>query len=393
MTKNIVIILLSVSPERVTGGSAYVRNILDNILAADKDNFYHLILSTTNSRYFKNRYDNYQNVQFYVFGICRDITINPLRGFKKLLAKVGRNQQVKEAIIKEEVQSIIDRSGVDIVFYPSGNMYPTGLKNAKTIVTIFDLQHEYISNSNNFSEEYLARRKRDSMYATHNSSHLIAISEFTKQSLVEKYGISPDKISVIYLASHQKTTDCLSSIKLPEDFIFYPAAVWPHKHHRVLVGALNLLKSEFPDLHIIFSGLLKNKKSKEEILAWAASCGLKDKVHFLGFVLDEDMSCIYKKTKILVYPSSFEGFGIPLVEAFSYGVPVIAADNTSISEVVGTAGILVETGNVQALADAIKRVLLNDGLRADLVKRGYERAKDFSWTVAAKKTVELFNSL
>ena len=97
-----------------------------------------------------------------------------------------------------------------------------------------------------------------------------------------------------------------------------------------------------------------------------------------------------KKSKL---PSSFEGFGIPLVEAMQFGVPVIAADNTSIAEVVGNAGILVKTGDAEALAGAIEKVLTDKSLRDELIEKGHERAKIFSWEKAAKETLAVFNSI
>ena len=139
--------------------------------------------------------------------------------------------------------------------------------------------------------------------------------------------------------------------------------------------------------------MTKSKKIKEELYALTEAYGLTDRIHFFGFVPDEDMPSIYKQAKALVYPSSFEGFGIPLVEAFKFGTPVIAADNSSISEVVGGAGILFKTGDLGMLTKGIERILSDDSLRGDLIKKGRERAKDFSWDASARKTLDVLNHL
>ena len=389
--KNIAISLLSVSPQRATGSFIYIKNLLGNLFVSDDDNNYFLILNKDGYEYFKDKFSGYPNVKFQVLRISRDVFSSPLRAILKLIARAKKDDHAKEEILKKEIQYFVEKNKIDIVFYPFGVIYPAGLKNVKTVTTIFDIQHEYLSS--NFPEKYLKRRKRDSIYAIRNSDRIIAISQFTKLSLMEKYGVDPDKVSVIYLAPQEQVVNHCSQLGLPDNFVFYPAAMWPHKNHKILIEAMSLLRLKFPDIHLIFTGPVKNKKLKEELVSLAVSCGLKDRTNFMGFVLDENMSLIYKKAKVLVFPSSFEGFGIPLVEAFSYGVPVIAADNTSISEIVGTAGILVETGNVQALAGAIEEVLSDDNFRQDLIKRGHERARDFSWAETARKTLDVFNCL
>lgn len=390
MRKHIAVSLLSISPESATGSFVYIKNLLDNLLALDKDNFYYLILTSANGRYFTNRYQSYRNIRYYVSDARRDFFLNPFRALLKVSAKIRNNRQAREAIIRKEIQRFIGNNKVNIMFFPAGTIYPAGLQHVKTITTVLDLQHEYVPN--NFLETYLARRKKDSAYVAYNSDHIIAISNFTKNSLIEKYGISPDKVTVIYLAPQSVVID-KTDLKLPKNFIFYPAAIWPHKNHMVLVEAMNLLKFRFPDLHLIFTGLIKNKNLKEKLDALIASYGLKDKMHFLGFVPDKDLPLIYKNTRALVYPSSFEGFGIPLVEAFNYGAAVVAADNTSISEIVGDAGLLFETGNVEMLTRSVEKILLDETLRDNLIRKGKKRAGNFSWVETARKTFYVLKRL
>jgi len=393
MAKKIAVNLLLTSPKSVTGSFVYIKNILEAIFAIDRENQYILIGSFVCLNFFKKKYSGLQNVSYQAVDIRKDLIFNSLRAMSKLAAKFRHDFSAKEKIIKYEVQKVIDDEGIEIFFCPSSAIFPIGLKSIKIVTTVLDLQHEYLPK--NFSSNYLKRRENDCRNVVDYSDKIIAISNYTKQSLVEKYNANLDKIETIYLApqASQKMMPSRLSLNLPDEYIFYPAAIWPHKNHKVIIGAVALLKSKFPNLHLVFSGSIKNGKLKEELDALTISCNLKDRVHFLGFVSDEYMPLIYERAKLFVYPSSFEGFGIPLVEAFNYGVPVIAAENTSIGEVVGTAGILVETGNVGAFADAIEKVLSDPDLGQDLIRRGYERAKDFSWTKAANKTLELFNSL
>ncbi|OGN10641.1 MAG: hypothetical protein A3J46_05540 [Candidatus Yanofskybacteria bacterium RIFCSPHIGHO2_02_FULL_41_11] len=391
MSGKIAINLLSISPKSSTGSFVYIKNLLDSLFALDTDSLYFLIIDNASRTYFIKRFKNYPNVKYHAVSIRRDLLLNPVRALLKLWAKIKKDRRRREAIIKGEVQRFLDKKRINLMFFPSGTMYPAGLKNIKTVTTVFDLQHEYFPN--NFSNAYLARRRTDTAYASHNSDRIIAISEFTKRSIVEKYEINPDKIIVIYLAPQQEKDSRPSLSGLPANFIFYPAAIWLHKNHRILIEATKVLKSKFPNLHLVFTGMTKSKKIKEELYALTEAYGLTDRIHFFGFVPDEDMPSIYKQAKALVYPSSFEGFGIPLVEAFKFGTPVIAADNSSISEVVGGAGILFKTGDLGMLTKGIERILSDDSLRGDLIKKGRERAKDFSWDASARKTLDVLNHL
>lgn len=390
MKKNIAVSLLSISPESATGSFVYVKNLLDNLFLQDKHNSYFLIVTSANADYFKKRYKNLANVRFYLSDIRRDIFNNPVRLILRSIAKVAGSRILREKIVAAEIQNFIDANKIEIIFFPSGAIYPKAIRNAKIVTTILDLQHEYFPE--NFTEPYLNRRRGDSAYAARNSDHIISISNYTKSSIVKTYGIDSGKISVIYLAP-QDGYGGKTDIELPDNFVFYPAAVWPHKNHKVAVRAMDLIKDKFPDLHLVFTGIIKNTKLKEELDALIEDYGLNGRIHFLGFVSDKIMAAIYKKAKALVFPSAFEGFGIPVVEAFRYGIPVIAADNSSISEIAASGGILVETGNAGALAEALARVLSDDNLKQDLIKKGHERAKDFDWEIAGRQTLDVFERL
>ncbi|MBV9242467.1 MAG: glycosyltransferase family 4 protein [Acidobacteria bacterium] len=130
-----------------------------------------------------------------------------------------------------------------------------------------------------------------------------------------------------------------------------------------------------------------------ESVAAAAKYGVKEKIRFLGFVPDEDLPALYSAATIFVYPSFFEGFGLPPLEAMQCGTPVITGNLTSLPEVVGDAGIMVDPYDVNAIGTAIELLLADKNLRQDLSRRGIERAKGFSWETTARKTLEVFESV
>jgi len=391
-TKQIAINILWLSHKDVTGGFIYTQNLLDNLFSIDNKNKYTIFLKKSDFSYFKKRYRTHDNVSLIIIDIRKDIVSNPLRAISKFIAKIKNDNEKKEKIVRKEIQNYIKKVCIDIIFFPSGIIYPKGLEDIKMVSTMYDLQHEYYPE--NFSENQVSFKRKEYEYTAQNSDHIIAISNYTKQSIVDKYNINLDKISVIYLdAIKLKENAYENEIKLPEEFIFYPAALWPHKNHKLLVEVLNDLKNKFQNLHIVFTGITKKKKLKEEIDILINKYNLSNKVLFLGFVSDETLNFIYKKAKILVFPSSFEGFGIPIIEAFINKLPVIAARNSSISEIVGDAGLLFETNNTEECRKCIERILTDRNLRENLIEKGLKRAQDFSWRKTAEQTLVVFENI
>src|SRR3989338_8582493 len=378
------------SPKSVTGAFIYIEEILPALFRAGRGRTYYLLGHLDTIKYFKNKYQNFSNVKYHVFDIRRDIFVNPIRALRKLSAKIRNDYATRETIFTKEVNLFLKKENIGLYFSPSQTIFPTGLVGVKNVTTILDLQFEYFPE--NFPASYLEKRRRDAMYAVEHSDCLIAISNYTKKTLVEKYDGKPEKIQTVLWAAHEAKAE-LVKIDAPQDFVLYPAALWPHKNHHVLIKALGILKDRLPTLHVIFTGLIKGQDLKRNLDSLIEKEEVKNRVSFLGFLSDGKLRSLYNETRGLVFPSSFEGFGIPLVEAMQFGVPIIAADNTSITEVVGNVGILVKTGDAEALAGAIEKVLTDKRLRDELIEKGRERAKIFSWEKAAEETLAVFNSI
>jgi glycosyltransferase involved in cell wall biosynthesis len=384
--KNIAINLFFLSSNNITGGFLYIQNLLDNLVKIDKNNHYYLILNRKN-KYFKERYKKNKNIKFKI--INANPLLNPLNSFCKILSKIQKNETKYENILKKEIQNYIDKEGIDIVFFPANIIYPRGLNRIKKIVTIFDLQHEYLPE--NFKKSYLEYRKNNFLYSATNSDHIIAISEYTKRSISEKYKIDLKKITTTYLGC-DIITNPQSQISVPKNYIFYPAAFWPHKNHKILIQILNNLKNKYTNLELVFTGILKNEELKDQLERLITQNQLKNKIHFLGFVSNEDLNFIYKNAKLLVIPSSFEGFGMPVIEAFKHKIPVIAANNTSLKEIVNNEKALFETNNLEDLQNKIKKVLNNQIFRKKIISQGYAWSQNFSWEKTARDTLNVLEN-
>src|SRR3990167_3622722 len=342
------------SPKSVTGAFIYIEEILPALFRAGRGRTYYLLGHLDTIKYFKNKYQNFSNVKYHVFDIRRDIFVNPIRALRKLSAKIRNDYATRETIFTKEVNLFLKKENIGLYFSPSQTIFPTSLVGVKSVTTILDLQFEY------FPENFPA-------------SNL-------------------EKIQTVLWAAHEAKAE-LVKIDAPQDFVLYTAALWPHKNHHVLIKALGILKDRLPTLHVIFTGLIKGQDLKRNLDSLIEKEEVKNRVSFLGFLSDGKLRSLYNETRALVFPSSFEGFGIPLVEAMQFGVPIIAADNTSITEVVGNVGILVKTGDAEALAGAIEKVLTDKRLRDELIEKGRERAKIFSWEKAAEETLAVFNSI
>jgi glycosyltransferase involved in cell wall biosynthesis len=389
MQRTRAVSLLGLSYKDVTGGFVYAENLLEHLLEIDREHTYCLILNLRSLHYFKKRYGARSNIRFFVVDVRQDIFLNPLRALKKIFLKIRKDERGLEKMVRKEIQNFLHRHRITLLFFPASHVYPRGLTRVRTIVTVYDLQHIHFPEY--FSERARARRDEQYRYIALHADHIISISNYTKDDLVRRYSIPREKIAVIHLGGRRAKET--RKVEVPRQYMFYPAAFWPHKNHLFLIEALEDLQSRFPDLHLVFTGVTKKKQARETLEHASIVRSLEHKIHFLGFVEEEELAYIYKHASLLAFPSSFEGFGMPIVEAFEYGIPVIAADNSSITEVVGSAGLLFETNNIAKFVQHVTAVLANKSQREALIQRGRERAKLFSWRKTAEQTHALFDSL
>lgn len=292
-------------------------------------------------------------------------------------------------------------SPVDLLFIPAHTLPFLGRRSIPTLVTIHGLEYEYLPEYYRFPQKlYLTA---STYLAVRYASGLVAVSSWTKRSLVRRLGADPKKIRVIHegveknkfkvpaspagrQSSKFKINQVLGKYKLKKPYLLFVGVIQPRKNLVRLIEAFS--KLEEPSLSLVLAGRLG--WMYDEIVAAPTKFGVKDKVHFLGYVPEEDLPALYQAASVFALPSLTEGFGLPVLEAMAAGTPVVAARAGALPEVVGEAGLLVNPLNPGELAGALSLVLQNPELAEGLREKGFKRAANFSWEKAAQKTVELF---
>jgi glycosyltransferase involved in cell wall biosynthesis len=235
--------------------------------------------------------------------------------------------------------------------------------------------------------------------------HILVDSESTRRDLVELLNADAEQVSVIYpgveasfqlVNNPEELNRVRSRYDLPERFVLGLSTLQPRKNFDGLIKAFGQLLArrrgdpEVANLHLVIGG--GKGWMYEEILALPARLGLSQRVHFPGFVEEDDLPALYTLADVFAFPSWYEGFGIPVLEAMACCTPVVAAYNSSIPEAVGKAGLMVDAADTDALTDSLAQVICDDDLRERLISAGQEQVERFSWDTSARQLLSLYRS-
>ena len=282
----------------------------------------------------------------------------------------------------EVAPSSVEEFGFDVIHFT------TQLGFVKTVPTIYqpwDLQHLHLPKL--FSRREWERREREYRFFCEQACLVCVQTEWGKRDLCDQYGLPESKVVVVpgasvlqaYTPPTQSEIDAtLRKHGIPSEFFFYPAVTWPHKNHSVLLRALAKLKEEHDyRAHLVLTGDLTtfSKVLRRE----ARQYGISDQVSFLGFVSAAEIQCFYRRARALVFPSKFEGWGFPIFEAFQSGLPVICSNASVLPEVTAGAASLLPSEDAAGFAHAMIRVHTDVVMRAELVRKGFDRVQSLSW--------------
>jgi glycosyltransferase involved in cell wall biosynthesis len=267
----------------------------------------------------------------------------------------------------------IEAQGFDVVHFPMQRGYLTRIP---SIFQPWDLQHLHYPKF--FTQR--AIRIRESTYRAFCSqaAYVCVQTQWTKADIQERYGLSEDKLVVIRWGSvldsyAGPTQEELQSVRtryqLPDQFFFYPAATWPHKNHEVILRALALLhQTSGLRPHVFFTGAAK--QNRPQLDALAIQMGVAPQVHFLGFVDAKDLRSLFSAATAMIFASKFEGFGLPILEAFHAELPVLCSNASTLPEVGGDGALYFNPDAPDELAHLMERLLTLPDLRRDLVQKG-----------------------
>lgn len=287
----------------------------------------------------------------------------------------------------------------DIIHWVNGQMRPDMFNHrARRIVTFLDAQHivfpEFFTPSELRSRAYIWR---DSVK---RADHIIAISHFAKQQIVEHYHIHPDKVSVIHLGVNQnafhRTLDANTQAQirahyqLPKHFLYYPASTWAHKNHsRLLAAFASLIARGHDDIRLVLSGVKKGLHDR--ILGEIEQLSLGDHIQHIGFAEWDHIPALYQMATGVIFPSLFEGFGLPVIEAMACGTPVASSNIDVLQEIGGDVVHYFDAQDTESIAEAIlylwnvNATHLRDNLQ--------HHASQYSWVNNAKQTLDVYNQV
>lgn len=371
--------------ERYSGVSEFAYNLIKEILKLDKKNEYRLF------------YNSFKD----------------LRGFEQAMADLRGQEKERVSLIKYKYPNkllnyflfntlswpkIDSRLEADIFWMPHINFIALSGR-AKSILTIHDLSFmrygEFFSARKNFWHKMINAKKLVKKF-----DKIIAVSENTKSDIIELCGVRPEKIEVIYPGLGEEFKEVISNklevrskYSLPEKFILFLGTIEPRKNIEGLISAFNELKKDerFKEYKLVLAGG-KGWKSENIYLAWKSS-PYKDDINFLGYIPKEEKPFLYSLASLFVYPSFYEGFGFPPLEAMASGVPVIISFASSLPEVIGGAGLMVDPYNITDIKIAMEKVLMDEKFRNSLVEKGFEQVKKFTWQKTAEKYLQIFRDL
>lgn len=281
----------------------------------------------------------------------------------------------------------------DLVHLPNQDFarYAIFLKNP-FIVTV----HDVVRSCFGFAKETIREKVLLKLDRKHirRASHIIAISHSTRNDLIRYLKIPSDRISVVYIGVDHNIFKPYDVKLLDKPYILYVGSERPRKNLGRLFAAFAKLKDEFPELKLVKIGAPgRSEKFRSDVMRQLASLGITRDTIFVDHVSELELAHYYSSATLLAYPSLYEGFGLPPLEAMACGCPVVTSNTSSLPEVVGEAGIMVDPYDTDSLAQAMRRVLTDTRLRDDMVRKGLEQAKKFSWEDTARQTQEVYNKV
>jgi glycosyltransferase involved in cell wall biosynthesis len=371
--------------DRKRGVGIYTNNLMDHLLPLDEKNEYVLFYYNLESL---GRYAQYEHVREKLV----EAPISSLR-FREFSFPDAASRFIWDQV---KIPIEAKREGVDLLFNPADSV-PL-FAGCKTIMVLHGSEW-YVNPRMHKLLDRIYIRIMMPLYCK-KACLLISNSELSKRDFVNILRVSEEKIKTIYFGvdprfRHIEDDDIFwkqarEKYHLPEKFILYVGRIYPGKNFGNLLHAFSRIHTSLPQ-KIVVAG--HPRWDYQSVYASIEKLGLQQKVLFTGWVPQEDLVAFYNLADMFIFPSFYEAFGIPLLEAMACGCPAVASQTGALPEIAGGAAFFVNPYNPDEIAEAIQKVLTEDNLRKKLIEKGLQRAKAFSWEKCARETLAVFESL
>ncbi len=356
------------------GLGRYTKEVIDNILKIDKDHEYVIFLGK----------DNFQELK----------TDNPK--VKKVLADI-KWYTLSEQII---MPWYIWRENLDLVHFPHFNV-PIFCP-VKFIVTIHDLILTKFPTQRATTLSPFFYWLKDFAYkivikrAVRQAKKIIAVSTYTKNDIANKFKARSDKIIVTYegvfpseIKNRQNDKKVLLRYNIDNPYLLYVGNAYPHKNLEGLINIFFRIIGKYNNLSLVLVGKEDYFYNRIKEFVYKSD-NYKEKIILPGFVPDNDLVFFYQNALAYIFPSFYEGFGLPPLEAMTFGCPVVSSNKASLPEVLGKAALYFNPEDKKEMQERIEQIIKDKNLRKELVKKGYEQIKKYNWLRCAEQTIEIY---
>lgn len=363
--------------EQGGGIGRYVRELVTALSKLDYDTAYRLFVSG---------YKDDRHITFPPHFLIEPTVITP-----KWLARIWHRARIPLPV--ECFTGSVD------LFHATDFVLPPVLPRVKTLLTVHDLSFVRVPESASPSLKHYLDRVVPRSIAS--ASHVLADSQATKDDIVALYGVNTEKISVLLSGVDQ----CFSLLQSDSvlmttrnkyhlgtfPYIFSVGTVQPRKNYGRLIQALARLRDRDIDIHLVVAG--GKGWLDSPIYGTISEMRMQDYVHFIGYADDADLPALYQAATCLAFPSLYEGFGLPILEAMSSGIPVLSSNISSLPEVAGDAAILIDPYNVDEMTSGLYQLITDETLRTQLITKGRSRAQEFTWAKSASQLLGIYQNL
>jgi len=361
------------------GVGTYIRNVVRNLGRLDHENKYLLIGSSEKVQEIGSLPSNFHAVPLAA-------PERSVKGYREFRAAVRRLE-------------------CDLVHVPNLFSVPRGLS-CPYVMTVHDVL-EHMSRARERSGFWRSLHFQLTKRTLSGAARIFAVSNFTKNEMVKLFEIPSERIEVVYnaiderfLRGHASAADrelIAQRYQVTYPFLLYAGRISPHKNVVRMIEAFSALKTElerdqaYSDLKLIIIG--DDLSGNPDLRRTVVRSGVQNDVRFLGFVPIEVLRIFYDEAKVFVFPSLYEGFGLPPLEAMAHGTPVVTSNVSSLPEVVGNAAVLVNPENVFEIMRALHKVLMDQSLRERMKERSYQQASRFSWEKSVLRILDVYRQV